>query len=209
MPDGFKEKLRIINLWMSLSPAGLVCRQPTGNSCALFCRGPPRSPRSYWTLPPLPPSWSEVLVRLKERGGATELTSGWSSTSIRCTCLSRPWCMPRLTHLPQAVVHLSWYQHTLKFRVFSFILTRSWVSFLAHLTEIQKHNENLSGYKTVLLIEHSTYLSSFWELGFKQTWQETPFRNSESSRHEAVLGDCVLCRPSLVVKALNLLEVLK
>ena len=50
------------------SPAGRVCRRPTGNSCALFCRGPPRSPRSYWTLPPLPPSWSEVLVTLKERG---------------------------------------------------------------------------------------------------------------------------------------------
>ena len=42
------------------SPAGRVCRRPTDNSYALFCRGPPRSRHMNWTLPPLPQSWSEV-----------------------------------------------------------------------------------------------------------------------------------------------------
>ena len=115
------------------------------------------------------------------RDSDTELTSGWSCPSTHCACSSQPWCMPRL---PQAFVHLSWYWHTLKYNISAHTKVQSLF--------IQSHGD----YRQKL-----SFIFSLFDTN--PTWK--PVRNSESSSYKAVLGDCVLCRPSLVVKALNLL----
>ena len=85
---------------LCLSPAGRVCMQPTGNSCALFCRGLFHSysrssahssysscnPHRNWTLPPLPQSWSEMLVKLKGREAYMRMFMNFDSFfSFFCT----------------------------------------------------------------------------------------------------------------------------